>query len=539
MILPSDEFRYKACFRRAAEKLGLGNEYAKLAERMDSDDSIIIPCKELRTAGFCDAQQKMDCMKAEDMRQSQFAHGADALLNPLPEKDRFGATYKNGSLFYGVLVANTKGQILPAVVGTNKQFLLGKDALESIGLNFGEVLMPKTVCEWNRERIYHYLTTEEAAPTTTELFKRIRDINRKIVFHSDERAHDFFAVFTLASAVFVMFKQFARVAVSGMPDSGKSVQGDVLARLCPNSIASADASPASLKRDVEVAAGLVFNDNYDNGTEEQRAEFTQYYDTSFEAGRETRRCGEEKRGKIEVFRTYSPGLVNAESFAWMRQSSRLRTVFVQMVRADEEMTAQLVKLKDVPTQEFVDLQHLIRIWALENVEAVAATSTTIKPKFSNRDGDLALPFLSVAKLAGEGVYSTIEAFLTDNFARHHCEEDYSDTAVLVLAIWNEVKTAKDPEVSVGVREIAAKTLAERGICDTDETGRPTRGFSGKLQEECRKVSAEIKAKVPYRKITRPQNFLHFTFNRIELARFIRSRKIALSEGEQGGLQDVL
>lgn len=474
----------------------------------------------------------------EQKTESPGARLYDVLLNPLPEKHRFGATWINNELWYGVLVANKKEELMPAAVGSGHRLIWGRDALQAVGLRYGDFDFPSVGATWNRKLIHRHIERGESPEQAEALFSQILALNKKCVHHIDERTHTYFAVFPMAVDSFPISPQFARTAVTGLPDSGKSVQTDLTAKLCMNPIMSADATPAALKRDVETTCGLVAIDNLDNiPDEEAKAAFVQLYDTSFEDGRGARRCGENNK-KTENWRTYCPMLINCESAGWMRTASRLRTIFIKMERAPEKISRKLVKLKHIQAAELEELHHKIRIWALENAPLIAKTQDELRTEMQNRDADIALPFLAVAKLISPAVYEEMLAFLTENFEQYHAEEEYTELNNLLTVLWDTVMATRDIVVTVPVKELAEKTLAAKGYERTyqtkDGTEMPAKGYAVKLGLECRTVSTEIRDKVPYVKRTAHHNRVAYQFNKLELARFLSSRRFELD-----GLKEVL
>lgn len=461
--------------------------------------------------------------------------GAEILLNPILQIDRFGQGLKDGSLYYGLLLANKKGERLPGVFFNNR-LIYGEEQTEQAGFRFDSdiLLVGET---WSRAKLYEHISAPKPAKGTEELLRQIIARNKLHVFHEDERAHLVVAAYTMLTYLFSAFKQCPRIVFIGFPGSGKSTQTDLMSMLSCNAVQSSDISKAAIFRIVEATAGLIAVDNFDNLGEEEKADFTQIFDTSFESGRHVFRVEDAGRRKApRAFRTFCPMAVNCVDSSWMKSSSVSRSVIVRMVINSE---ANLKPIKVFFHAEAEDLKHQLRVWALNNVQCLQELADSIDV-FSNREADITKPLLAILKDAGGSYFEEGKAFLEKNFSEQRGDE-FSDSSNVLIAI-HEVAISKEPAtdglIELFIKEVAGKSLELKGIEEHDQEGHENKSYPGRLLKECQMVGAFIR-NTPFRRKTTPGNRAKYHYVPATLFSFLKKRGVELSSKAESYLQTNL
>jgi len=446
---------------------------------------------------------------------------ADILLNPILQQDRFGVGLKSGKLYFGVVIANRKGEVVPAVY--DGHLIYGVESLEAAGFNFSNlsISIPST---WNRQKLHAHTRRAQRAPTTKELIDELVALNRSYVYHGDEVAHSIIASYELLSYIYPQFRQIARILITGLPGSGKSTQTDLLGMVALNPLQTGDASKSSIFRSVESLAGLVAVDNLDNLSDEAKSDFVQLYDTSFEDNRPVMRTEDgNRKGKVPTsYRTYCPMVVNCVNEAWLKGSSRSRSIFLRMII---NSNARLQQLKDMDAEKIESLKHRARLWALENHARMRAIADKLTP-FQNRDADISKPLLAILKDADEGYYASALEYLEKNFRDNHCEDEYSDIEISLKSVWEVAcelhNGSKEPEIAITVKDVADRNLAAKGTAQRDDRGYNNPRFAYLLHQELISAGSFLRS-LPYRKVERPQNRRRYVFNFNQLAEFMEAR----------------
>jgi len=452
---------------------------------------------------------------------------ADILLNPLLQQDRFGVGLKNGKLYYGVIVANKKGEIVPTIF--DGRLICGEENLEAAAFNFSKSSLSVS-CTWNRDKLYAHIQQAKPPPKTKELVDELVGLNRSYVYHGDEATHFIIAAYAMLTYIYPEFKQIARLLISGLAGSGKSTQTDLLAMVALNPLQSGDASKSSIFRSVESLAGVVCIDNFDNLSDDAKSDFVQLYDTSFEDNRPVMRTEDgNRKGKTPTsYRTYCPMVVNCVNEAWLKGSSRSRSIFLRMTI---NSNARLHKLKDIDVEKIESFKHRTRLWALENHALMREIADKLT-SFQNRDADIAKPLLAILKDADENYYSRALEYLEKNFQDNHCEDEYGDTEISLRSVWEVAcelhNKTKEPEIALTVKDVADRNLAAKGTARSDERGYNNPRFDYLLHLELISAGSFLKS-LPYKKVERPQNRRRYIFNFIQLAEFMDARGFKVKE----------
>jgi len=445
----------------------------------------------------------------------------DILRNPLLQQDRFGVGLKRERLYYGVVAANKKGEVVPVVY--DGKLTYGAENLEAAGYNFSNLSISVT-STWNRDKLYEYIQNPKRAPTTKEIIDELVALNRNYVYHSDEATHLVIAAYVLLTYTYCEFKQIARLLITGLAGSGKSTQTDLLAMVALNPLQSGDASKSSIFRSVESLAGVVCIDNFDNLSDEVKADFVQLYDTSFEDNRPVMRTEDgNRKGKVPTsYRTFCPMVVNCVSDAWLKSSSRSRSIFIRMII---NSNARLQKLKDVDVEKIELIKHRAHLWALARHRYMRNVANSLN-SFQNRDADISKPILAILKDADEGYYASALEYLEKNFRDNHCEDEYSDIEISLKSVWEAAcelhNKAGEPEITMTAADVAERNLAAKGVVQNDERGYPNPRFSYLRHQELIAAGSFLKS-LPYWKVEKPQNKRRYVFNFIQLTEFMEAR----------------
>ncbi len=457
----------------------------------------------------------------------------DILDNEVLIPDRFGMGMKNGKLYYGVIVADQAGNIIPALY--DGDFRIGADALKALGYNFGGDFNTIGSETWNRKYLKAYLQANKEKKvepmSTKELLETIANLNRQVIWHSDDNIHVLVAAYIMASYMFVCFKQFPRMVFIGMSDSGKSTQTNLMTKLAINPIISADASKSFLFRQVEIAAGMVVIDNFDNIKDDTKNEFIQLYDTSFEEGRPIGRTEDEGKKKTpKAFRTYCPMVVNCVNSSWLHQSSsKTRTIVIHMETKGEENQVQ--PIESINSTTWDGIQHFLRIWALHNYERLS--SFTPDGSFSNRQSDIAKPLLAILNDAGEEFYEQGKTYLQQCFEEYHKEDETSDESEVIQAVWDEVSANRVkgiPITTLQVKTIAELVLSRQSIFATDGNGRVNPYYAKELISKCHSILPMIK-NLPYSSSVCPHGKRVYKYEYQKFRRWMKKR--GYDTGDEG------
>jgi hypothetical protein len=290
---------------------------------------------------------------------------------------------------------------------------------------------------WSNKSIKEFLEGKDGEQKTKELFEIIRNKNKQLVYHVDERAHDYIACDIMSNYVYPIFNAKGRTQFQAEFGSGKSRQSLIYQKLSFNSLFASNISPASFERVIESTGGTIIVDNFDNVLDDLKKQILQVIEVYYKKGGKNIKSagtGLEKNKPI-AFNGYSPLVIN--NLLGLPEVTESRCNKIQMLKTEDKKVVDIrINEKDPVWNETKDRLHL---WALHNWEEVKKTYESLEVKeLSARSLEKAEAVLTIAKMIGETTYKNVLQFLIDTNEQQSIRDLQDDWGFIVYDFLNNV-----------------------------------------------------------------------------------------------------
>ena len=334
------------------------------------------------------------------------------------------------------------------------------------GLNYRFELFDDCVDNlWSNKSMKEFIMGKSDKKSFVELFKKIRDKNKEVMYFPDERVHSFVAVDIIKSYFYQLFNACGRTYFQADFGSGKSRQSLIYQKLSFNSLFAANISPASFERVIESTGGTLIVDNFDNIADDLKKQILQCIEVYYKKGGKNIKAdgkGSQKNQPI-AFNGYSPLIIN--NIIGLPEVTESRCNKVQLLKTSDKSVVDVRINEKDPFWE--DVKNDLHILALQQWKKVRETYDNLEvPELSARELERAEAVLTIAKIIGDDVYKNILEFLITTSEQQGMKEVHDNWEFILFEILHTILKDKKVE-NIKIAEITECAKAQ--IVTSDKT----------------------------------------------------------------------
>jgi len=449
---------------------------------------------------------------------------------------RLGQGTHNGIFYYG---ASIKGK--PCVITSDKQlYLVNIDYLppvppqkkptmlvideirDKFGLPYLSPFDENAVdYKWLNSGIRKYFEGTAKSRKLEEIFNEIVEINKKHVYHYDERDHTLCAVYIIATYCFTLFDHMARINIHGLTSSGKSTQCKIFKRLTFNAMWVSKSTDSNLFRSTESTSGTVIIDNFDHlGDDLKKATF-QFVETGFDSEGTYRLTERDGIGfKTKKFSIFCPLIINSVSAFEDEDAVNNRCVLIRLEKTNKKMERINRKIK-----HWENLRNELRYFMLDNWEAIQKTYHEHRTeKLIGRDSDIWLPLLAIAKTINQDCYDILLKLAKDKIEESKSLGFTEELNRLIVSLILE-QIGKGKTINLKLHDLATEmAFSYEGVDREDERGSAYVKRRNKYYMKCLKsFLTTIPSIWKKENITRRQNYEHLIVFKQDILKVAEAR----------------
>jgi hypothetical protein len=354
----------------------------------------------------------------------------ELLSKPKVPRKSLGVGVYNGVFYFGTAVSY-RGRTFSAIVTSDKRLLVGYNENNEIKNDFGldyqtEYDEDILIYPWQNSMIELYLQDGYALWSVQELFERIRELNKKYVYHVDERIHDYVACDIISNYLYPIFDTKGRTYFNAPKGSGKSRQTKVYELLSFNSILSSRITAAGLFRTTESVGCTHLIDNFDSLPEDTKKELLNLIQTGYQNNAKVILIGDRSR-RAEKYAVFCPMVIN--NIVGLDEITLDRCFTIKMLK-NREFQRSKPRAKD---QIWEDVRNQLRFNALDRWKEFEACYETMNvPEISGRELEVTEGVLCAAKVVGQEIYNKVLSLIKDTFEEKKKNKDLSSDKAWLL-----------------------------------------------------------------------------------------------------------
>jgi len=269
-------------------------------------------------------------------------------------------------------------------------------------------------------------------PTLKEVFDKIVEINKTLMWYPDERWHEFVTLDIISTYFLEIFETKARTLITAEKGSGKTRQCMIYQLLVFNPLMSSDWTKSTLFRTIESTKGTPIIDNFDQINEELKNDI------------------------MSIFKQYKKGTKSVRTEGQIRRKPVAYDLFCSMIlnnlfglsEVDEDRSNKVILLKcldkkivnkrlDKNSCIWRELRDNLFILALSIWKDVRNTyENLVEDTLIGRDLERLIPHLTLAKLISPELYKTIVDFEIEKMEQNmlkNLDDDWIYNAIKIIS----------------------------------------------------------------------------------------------------------
>ena len=326
----------------------------------------------------------------------------EILKTEKPKFKSIGIGVNNGVFYYGFPYFKN-GKQRTAIVTSDKKIYLEDEIRDKFNLSYRFPLYADCIdFFFSNKAINEWVFEDPKIMSLKEIFKRIRDINKKYIFHISEEYHDFVALDIISNWIYVLFENKGRTFIHAEKRSGKTRQLYIYLFLSFNPILSPNISGASFYRIIESTGGTLLIDDFDDQEEEQQRSVTQSIRVGYKKHQKAIRS-EGKENIPKGFNLFAPVVFNNIGGTDATTQDRCNTLRMIRNKNVKIVNQKLEKEKKV----FDELRDQLFLWALSNWKEVEKTYEELQTEeLTGRDLERIEGCLVIAKMINKKLFQS-------------------------------------------------------------------------------------------------------------------------------------
>lgn len=382
------------------------------------------------------------------------------LLKPKKQYKSLGIGIHNETFYFGTILEKG-GMKLNAIITSDKECyvrwiefgegnkkIINDEIKKQFGLNYRFDLFDDCIDYlWSNKSINQWLFENPKNMSIKELYEKIIELNKKFIWHPDERTHVYIACDVISNYFYPIFETKGRTYFQAEFKSGKSEQSKIYKQLSFNPLMASNISPASFERVIESTGGTIIIDNFDNMLDDLKKLILQAIECYYKKGGKNIKADGPGKKPI-AFNGYGPLVIN--NIIGLPEVTISRCNRILMLRTDnKKITDAKIKEEDKFWHELRDKLH---ICALQNWETVKDTYDKLEvDTLSDRYLEKSEAVLTISKCISEDVYEDLLNFITETNQQQDLK-DLSDNWEFIL--FNELnKLVEGAERTILVKNI--------------------------------------------------------------------------------------
>ncbi|MHA1304473.1 MAG: hypothetical protein ACTSPI_12315, partial [Candidatus Heimdallarchaeaceae archaeon] len=215
--------------------------------------------------------------------------------------------------------------------------IIDDEIKQNFGLNYRFELFDDCVDNlWSNKSIKEFIEGKSPKQSFKEMFKSIRNKNKELMYHPDNRVHTFVSCDIIKNYFYPLFNACGRTYFQADFASGKSRQSLIYQKLSFNSLFASNISPASFERVIESTGGTIIVDNFDNCADDLKKQILQCIEVYYKKGGKNIKAdgkGFQKNQPI-AFNGYSPLVIN--NIVGLPEVTESRCNKIQLLKTDKK-----------------------------------------------------------------------------------------------------------------------------------------------------------------------------------------------------------
>lgn len=386
--------------------------------------------------------------------------------------ERLGQGVHNNQFYYCV---SPKG--MPCLITSEKEFFrkyfdevkTEKNKIEKIsideikntfGVNYLTDFDGNAIdTNWNLTDVYKYLKGKEQKINIEQLIKKIETLNKKHVYHTDEKYHKIISYYILYTYCFTLFESAPRLNFFAMTSSGKSTQLKIIKYTKFNPLWISKTSSSSIFRSVESTCGSPSIDNFDSLNDDLKKEAFHFIETSFDKEGIFRISEAKGRNWVtKKFALFCP-LEITSTMPFDDAAMDNRAILIRMEKTNKKIPKLNTKNKILR-----EIRNECRLYVLQNFKKIIESSEEVAKDLSieGRTLDIWQGILSLARLNTKNDYDELSAFakeLENESKQVNGSEELPKTiCLLLLDKFKEQEKSAEIDLSSFVSEVLKHEL---------------------------------------------------------------------------------
>jgi hypothetical protein len=362
---------------------------------------------------------------------------------------------------------------------------------------------------WSNKSIKEFCEGKAKKQDFKEIFEIIKNKNKKLMYHVDERIHSFIACDIISNYFYPLFNAKGRTYFQADFGSGKSRQSLIYQKLSFNSLFASNISPASFERVIESTGGTIIVDNFDNCNDDLKKAILQVLEVYYKKGGKNIKADGQGNKPI-AFNGYSPLVIN--NIIGLPQVTESRCNKIQLLKTEKKDVVDVkINEKDIFWEKTKDDLHVLALQKWEKVKE-AYENLDVK-ELTARELEKSEAVLTIAKVVGEDVFNEILAYTIENNEQQSMKDPHDEWAFIIFEFLNQVVLAG--EKNIKVKEIT-ESVKNKIINNPNNEKQEKLKFSHYV--------GKVLGNIPTFKKKTIDGYVHYSIKREDLTKIIQIRK---------------
>lgn len=362
---------------------------------------------------------------------------------------------------------------------------------------------------WSNKSIKEFYEGKSKDKSFKELFNVIKDKNKQLMYHVDERIHSFISCDIISNYFYPLFNAKGRTYFQAEFGSGKSRQSLIYQKLSFNSLFASNISPASFERVIESTGGTIIVDNFDNCNDDLKKAILQVLEVYYKKGGKNIKA-DGKNNRPVAFNGYSPLVIN--NIIGLPPVTESRCNKIQLLKTEKKDIVDVkINEKDPFWENTKDDLHILALQKWRDVKNCYEDLEI--NQLTARELERSEAVLTIAKVIGEDIFNEVLSYILENNEQQSMKDPHDEWGFIIFEFLNSVVV--EGEKDIKVNEIT-ESVKHKFITNPHNEKQEKLKFSHYV--------GKVLSNIPtFRKKT-IQGYVYYNVERSNLTRIIQVRK---------------